>query len=634
LCFLFFNSASQIKDTIDLDAVTILKNRVYLSEGLKRSKVDSTFLKQKEAKNLSEILAVSTPVFIKTYGQGGVATSSFRGTSASHTKVIWNGLEINSPMLGQVDFSQIPALMVNNVTLFHGGNSTINSDGALGGSIVLESYTDITNKFSTELLLGTGSFGTNTGGLTIKAGNPKKYFQSVTKLFYKTSDNDFTYKNNAVSNADYPEETRKDADYIQRAFAQEFYKWLNKKNIFEVKFWGASNDRSIPAPLVVNPFDDNEKQEDDAFRAVATWKHLGEESSLKASTGYVYEYLLYTNQIASIRSTNAVHSISGNVIYEKGIGKFFLFTSGLNSKFDKVFSSNYQDIKQRDKLSAFVNLKFNKYNKWIAYLFLRQQYVDDEFIPIIPSIGFEFSFFGKKHTALKWKGNITRNYNLPGLNDLYWYPGGNESLEPEQGVSAETGFELNNRFLEKRLIIQNEVTGFYSKISNWITWQPDEVFRYWSPENLKEVVSQGIEYHFNAKYKLPKATVSGIANYTYTDAKNMKGLSGNDGSVGKFLIYVPKHSANGLFRIEYKKFQLNWTGHYIGKRYTTSDNLRYMPDYFIQDVSLSKKFVKGVCSGELQFSVNNILGIDYQAIAWQPMPGRSFEVLLRLGIKR
>jgi len=41
------------------------------------------------------------------------------GASASHTMVTWNGININSPMLGQLDFSLIPASFLDEVEVFY-----------------------------------------------------------------------------------------------------------------------------------------------------------------------------------------------------------------------------------------------------------------------------------------------------------------------------------------------------------------------------------------------------------------------------------------------------------------------------------------------------------------------------------
>ncbi len=57
-----------------------------------------------------------------------------------------------------------------------------------------------------------------------------------------------------------------------------------------------------------------------------------------------------------------------------------------------------------------------------------------------------------------------------------------------------------------------------------------------------------------------------------------------------------------------------------------------MPYYTLTDIILGKSMNWNDKKVALQFSINNVFGIDYQAIAWQPMPGRNYQVLIRLDL--
>ena len=100
----------QAQDTVTLNAVDVTASQLKTEvlNPLVMKKVDSLVLETKSTSTLSELLIQHSPVFIKTYGPGGVSTASFRGTTASHTLVLWNGFQLNAPSLGQVDFSTIP----------------------------------------------------------------------------------------------------------------------------------------------------------------------------------------------------------------------------------------------------------------------------------------------------------------------------------------------------------------------------------------------------------------------------------------------------------------------------------------------------------------------------------------------
>ena len=54
-----------------------------------------------------------------------LSTISFRGTGAGHTSVIWNGVNINQPTIGQTDFSLFPVFAFDDIRIFYGASSSI-----------------------------------------------------------------------------------------------------------------------------------------------------------------------------------------------------------------------------------------------------------------------------------------------------------------------------------------------------------------------------------------------------------------------------------------------------------------------------------------------------------------------------
>ena len=148
-------------DTLITVEDLIVKGKKSVGEAaLTTTLIDSVQIAESTNGSLADLLTKHTPVFIKTYGQGSLATVSFRGTAASHTQVEWNGININNPMLGQVDFSLIPVWFVDKTELFHGGSSLSEGSGALGGSISIGSQPRWGEKFYGSVLQGIGSFGT------------------------------------------------------------------------------------------------------------------------------------------------------------------------------------------------------------------------------------------------------------------------------------------------------------------------------------------------------------------------------------------------------------------------------------------------------------------------------------------
>ena len=105
--FTFINAQS-LTDTIKIREVRILAKRKVEEAGLKITRPDSLARASTITTNLSELISAYSPVFIKSYGRGSTATASFRGTAATHTQVLWNGMNLNSPMRGFADLALLP----------------------------------------------------------------------------------------------------------------------------------------------------------------------------------------------------------------------------------------------------------------------------------------------------------------------------------------------------------------------------------------------------------------------------------------------------------------------------------------------------------------------------------------------
>ena len=57
--------------------------------------------------SFTELLRQNTSLYFKEQGAGMTSSVSFRGTNASQTAVLWNGININSQTTGQTDFNNV-----------------------------------------------------------------------------------------------------------------------------------------------------------------------------------------------------------------------------------------------------------------------------------------------------------------------------------------------------------------------------------------------------------------------------------------------------------------------------------------------------------------------------------------------
>ncbi len=171
-------------DTIKIDEVTIShKTTGNGPAGFKAKTIDSSVIKLCSQESLADLLSRHSSIFIKSYGMGGTASPSFRGTGAGHTQLAWNEINLNSPMLGQSDFALIPAGLIDGVQIYCGGASMQVGNGGLGGIVNISTGPVLRNEPMISLRAGIGSFGQYDTLLKGRTGS--ECFQSVARVFYQ-----------------------------------------------------------------------------------------------------------------------------------------------------------------------------------------------------------------------------------------------------------------------------------------------------------------------------------------------------------------------------------------------------------------------------------------------------------------
>jgi iron complex outermembrane receptor protein len=218
-----------------------------------------------------------------------------------------------------------------------------------------------------------------------------------------------------------------------------------------------------------------------------------------------------------------------------------------------------------------------------------------------------------------------RGFRIPTLNELYWNPGGNLDLVPEESYSAELGYkgEITNKNN-----FTYEITAYRMWVSNWILWQPDGSI--WSPQNIREVDVYGLEFSGNLSHQLGQAKLDWHGNYGFTRSVNRTGLDQFDRSVGKQLSYTPIHKGSLTGNLQVKTWSLLVNTTAIGQRFTTADNENYLPAYMLVNVKASKNINLGKHLLNLSLTVNNLLDVSYQSVENRAMPGINYLFGLKL----
>ena len=651
--FLYDFSFSQnlAKDTFAIKEVQITAKRSVKEKAVISSTIDSNIIQANINENLSEILAQNSPVFIKSQGRGALSTISFRGTAASHTNVLWNGVSLQSPMLGEIDFSLIPVFFIDDISLEYGGSSLQHSSGSLGGNILLDNKVNWKNKQAFKLQQSIGSFSTYQTLAQCNLG--KTHLQSKTRLLYNYSKNDFSFRNKNIADIDsktgayiYPIQKNTPAQYLQYGLMQElYYRWAEHYQL-SMLYWGQKNNRYLPR---INTYEGNDfsniaHQDESTHRIISRIKRFGEHSNWQIQSAFFTRSMEYylKNYISGRGYLNAIFSESQT--YSSYNQAAFSYHFSENSLLSVKYDINHHQVNTIDtvkkegykktRLEQFLYLDWRqRINKKLSStLILRQNIIDKNYIPFIPYLGLDYVLW-KKH-KLYLKTSISKNYHTPSLNDLYWQPGGNLSLQAENSWTGDFSLQAHSKIKKTDLFWQT--TFFYSNINNWIIWIPSPL-GYWSPENIQNVISKGIENHLKLKFKISKVQFFFNVNYAYTLSLNMT----QDNKWGKEayqkqLPYVPKHSFNIFAQIQWKKWQINYQHNSYSERFTTSTNdftrRDWLYPYFMNQIAIGKVFLIKKKSLNLQLKIYNLFNEEYRSVLGRPMPGINYLLSLKINL--
>lgn len=611
-----FSCIAQVKDSIVYPEVRVEAQRISEAIGSSVSETDSLLFNLLQTQGLTKVLQTESFISTRSYSPGGIANYSVRGSGSQHTQVVWNGIPINDPMLGQTDLSTVALNGVSSVRVLYGSAGLTNNSGGIGGTIELEPTKARTKDgLDVNLNVYAGSFGTY--GVALQLRDKFKMIFGTTTIGYHTAKNNFPYIHLA---------TLVDKNYVMEhaqvkriGVSKSIGAQINTKNTVEARVNYSQVDRELPATMVTA----NTKEElfDRDIWAALKWTRLGNKSSLSVTASYIYGKQEYSDN--NEFTFSHLYQASKNLVRYKLYLPYNLqleLGGDVFAEHAKSDSAYRNDSHWRQWQAAFASLKYVP-KKWVAaQILVREDVIDGGFSPVQGLIGVEVK-------PTKWffvKGNVSRNFRAPTLDDLYWKPGGNQDLKSETGFSWEAG--LGFKAASKRIDFRFESTYFQSEIDNWIIWLPAGSI--WTPQNKRAVSSKGVEAKLTTTVKVGKVNFRLNGGYTWVRSEVSEGTSATDNSVGKQLIYIPQHQAKGQFSVHLGKLFLLYGHEFTGLRYTTSDNNSSLPAYQIGFASLGYEHSMKKHSIGLTFTVDNLFNKAYQSVAWRPMPGRSFLINL------
>jgi vitamin B12 transporter len=556
---------------------------------------DSQTVRVFQDQRLADWLQAETPLSIRAYGTGN-ANVAARGMSASHTAVVWNGINLQNALNGGVDLNLLEVGSSDRVGVKLGGGSALYGSGAIGGSIFLDNNVSQTAGFNGEIGLGLGSFGFQNQRVKLGFGT-KKIVGSVSVSHQKAT-NDFRFINTAEIGK--PLDTAQNAAFERLNLTQNIVFNLSTKDILKVNLWQSLNSREITPTMTET--NNHAVFKDTAYRTVVEWSHFFTKSFLKLKAAYLDDNNRYDSDLIK-NSQNRVKTVVVEGDYNHAFSEKHNVRFGANFTEDKSATNNFEGNRTRTRFALFANdvLDFDFLK---LSLNIRQEMVDSRAIPFTFSTGFEMPILKKK--ALTLRGSISKNYNLPALNDLYWNLLGKADLLPESGWSQELGLTFTRE--KERFSIKTGLTFFNIDLDNRILWQPQND-GIWRPNNLTKMTSQGVELMSHFSYKNKDFSITLTPQYQLSKATD---------EAGNQIIYTPVHSGGVSLKVNYKSVYAYFNQTASSRRYMIGDNSSWTNPFTMGNFTVGGGPSVFGAKMDVKLHIFNVWDTDYQVIRFYP----------------
>ncbi len=596
--------------------------------------------------SLSDRLSLANALDVRANAPGTLATLSVRGSGPNHTPIFWNGLNLQSPMNGVMDAALVSIWPDDQLEIQFGGQSATRSSGAMGGSVVITPGQQRFEEGFSGFVSGVaGSFGHWEGSGA--AGFSDKKWASKIRASWQQADNDFGYLKQGLNGQYY--RARQVNNFLRKTDLQQFNQLkINKKNLLKTAFWFQDVFRELPPSATESPRETWQK--DRAHRAILTWEHTSRLHSLWTTrVAWLDDFLAF--HLESDTDTSRSRQILLSTERSATLGKHLAWRVGGNGIRQWAQVDGYSDSTRwyaQTRLASYAMAEWRQSNALFSAL-VRQEWAEAQSAPFTWSLGGQVGL-GRLGEA---RFHLSRNFNLPTLNDRFWKNLGNPDLRPEKGYSTDLAWGL------KRSGFSFDWSVFNLILDDWILWQPDStgLFR---PENVRKVWSRGMETVVNWQVmglptedsplalRQPSAKADTSTEIKAQDRKsretsintwniklsgrlqiskttNVAVYTGSESALGKQLPYTPRISAGLSLVISRGIITAAYLHQFTGTRFDNNENTvdGYTVGNLLASCSLWKRRVS------IDLRLENIWNTRYEIIRYRPMPGWGWRLGLR-----
>jgi len=535
------------------------------------------------AKSIDEILQQIPGMDIRRRGANGVQSDlGFRGSSFEQVLLLLNGIRMNDSQTGHNSMNlPIDLDDVERIEVIKGPGARRFGQNAFAGviNVITKTHIEKRVKISAE----GGDYESYGFGLNAQLGNEK--FSNALQANSNSSQGYMHNTDYEIRNVFYQSKLNiKDGDLrLQAGFSE--------------KKFGANGFYSSPKAT---------EQYEETQASVVSLAHQQTFGKLKLHSNIYWRrgqdmYLFNREKPEIYRNMHIGNNVGGEV----------------NSSYQWALGTTGVGVELRKEFLASNNL--GEQNRFVTQVFFEHHFsLLDKKLNISPGISWanyskEGNFFYPGldvgynfNPSNKIYGNISRVSRVPSFTDLFYVSKtevGNINLQPENAVSAEVGYQFQNKN------VLAKISGFLRNSSNSIDWIKNSLNDpTWYAQNVGNINIKGIELELNHKIL---SWLKYTAGYTYLDNE----FKASDEFVSRYVLENLKHQF--IAKLE-TRFLKNFTNEVV-YRNNERENLG---SYNLLDEKLS--FVKNDFS--VYVLINNLTNTSYTETFGVEMPKRWFHI--------
>ena len=595
LIYLFLSSVSVNAQKV-LDEVIINSGRILIpfsDENRNLIIIDSVFLNNSSAKNLSEILQQVIGVDIRRRGNDDIQSDLYiRGGSFDQTLLLINGIKVEDSQTGhhQMNLS-VPTNLIDKIEILKGPGSRIFGMNAFNGAVNIITKKNSKNGY---INLDYGSFKTFQASGSIPINTKKT--SHILSSTYRQSDG-YRY------NTDY--------NYFNL-----FYSGIIEINDSDLEILFSNSDRKFGANgFYASPEARDQYEETNGsllnFKLRKKRENISTESSLywrRHEDTYIYirdNPSIYKNDHIShklgLQNNISIFSDIGITGIGIDLSNTWLSSNNLGERNRFITTIFAEQLINKNKFSFTPGIAFSIYEKPSNDLFKSK---------LFPGIDIGYKLSDK----ISLNANIGETFRIPTFTDLYYSDPnnqGNENLDPEKAFTSEVGFKLKEKNYGISLSLFRRKS---DDLIDYVKANPDDK---WSPQNIKNVITTGIEFDSKLILNINNSLNTINLGYAYINDDYEKDI------LSRYSLNSYRHRLILNFDFKLTKSISNYLSYRYGIREIPDENNRSVIDY---------KIMMERDRWKVTLNLNNIFDSKYYETNLVQMPGRNITVGLNIEI--